>query len=340
MSDSTPRSGRDLAVAGSVTESGRTRPETHTVTVGSNPYGVAVAQNLGRAFVVNDGSVSVLSLVSHRQLAEFDTFGFHGQNSITLAKHDLSGYITNNLKRVLTVIDTEKEKVTKTIRVGDGAIDSVTAQTTRGERVFAVLAKPAAPQKSGATNQVVAVSTRADTVVRRTTLPGPSYVVAASPDGKQVWAGSLKSGRVWVLDSASGAIVRTIAVPGSGPVGGIAFSPDGSRAWVGGLAGVSVVSTTTGRTLRSLSTTTLFPQGAQIGSIALTADGRTALVENSGWGGAGSIRAVSTVSGVVRWRVPAGTQAEGLAIDQERGVVYATDYATDQVTWFRLPDGR
>ena len=145
---------------------------------------------------------------------------------------------------------------------------------------------------------------------------------------------------MWVLDSATGKIVRTVTVPQSGPVGGIAFNRDGSRTWVGGLARASVVSAGTGHLLRSLPTETLFPHGAQIGSVALTADGDTALVENSGWGGPGSICGVSTTTGAIQWRVPIGIQPEGLAVDQQRGVVYASNYATDQVTWFRLPAGR
>ena len=43
----------------------RPRPP-RTIAVGSNPYAIAVSDARGEAYVVNDGSVSVISLLSHR----------------------------------------------------------------------------------------------------------------------------------------------------------------------------------------------------------------------------------------------------------------------------------
>lgn len=312
------------------------RPQTHHVTVGSNPYAVAVAGNLGKAYVVNDGSVSVLSLLSRRRLAEFGTGGFHGQNSITLANGNLRGYITNNMRSLLTVIDTERDKVVKNIEVGYGAVDTASTTTKHGPRVFVTLARPAAPQGTKTVNQVVTVSARRGTVVRRTRLPAPAYTIAATPDGHRVWAGSITSGRIWVLDSSTGMIVRRIRVNASGPVSGIAFTRSGSRAWVAGIGGLSIVNTRTGRTTRTRTTNGIFPRGANLGSVALTADGKQALIENSAWAGPGSICALSTRTIRTRWCVRTGRQPEGFAVDQRRRVAYVPDYADDQVTWFRF----
>ena len=111
-------------------------PATHTVTVGSNPIDVAISKSLGRAFVVNDGSVSVVSLLTHRQLDEFSTGGNHGQNAIALVRGDTQGYLTNGDTNTVTVVDTETDKVVKHITVGARATDVVKANTKHGQRAY------------------------------------------------------------------------------------------------------------------------------------------------------------------------------------------------------------
>jgi DNA-binding beta-propeller fold protein YncE len=57
--------------------------KVRTVTVGSNPADIAISGKLSNAYVANDGSVSVLSMVTHRQLAEVKT-GYQDQTAICL----------------------------------------------------------------------------------------------------------------------------------------------------------------------------------------------------------------------------------------------------------------
>lgn len=110
--------------------------EPRTVSVGSNPYDVAISQKLGKAFVVLDGAVSVVSLLTQRQLDEFSTNGFHGQNSIALVRRETEGYITNYDKDTVVVFDTETHTVRRQIRVGYGAVDVTKANTPAGQRAY------------------------------------------------------------------------------------------------------------------------------------------------------------------------------------------------------------
>jgi WD40 repeat protein/serine/threonine protein kinase len=57
-------------------------------------------------------------------------------------------------------------------------------------------------------------------------LEGPSSVVAFSPDGSLLLAGT-RTGPAWLLDSATGKSLRTLTPPHHGPIDVVAFSPDG-----------------------------------------------------------------------------------------------------------------
>src|SRR6202034_3943954 len=67
-------------------------PPVKTIAVGSNPIDVVLSQRQSRAYVANDGSVSVLSLTTHRQLAEVGT-GFHDQTALGLVRNGTRAYI-------------------------------------------------------------------------------------------------------------------------------------------------------------------------------------------------------------------------------------------------------
>ena len=314
-------------------------PATRTITVGSNPYDVAVAQNLGKAFVVNDGSVSVISLVSRRQIATFGTGGYHGQNAIALVRSNTQGYLTNNQTNSVTVIDTETHQVLRQITVGYGAVDVVKANTPQGQRAYVVTNKPASLSHPGR-NELIAIDTRTSTVVKRTPLPDFAYTVAVGPGSRSIWVGSNDDGRIWQVSTATGRITKTLQPTRSGPVTGIAFSPGKKRAWVSGLGGVSAVDVKTGKTRTFVTAPKIFAGFPQLGSVAVNASGRYVFVENSVQNGQGStsqIAAINTKTHKIAWRVATGSQSEGFALDKSRGTAYVANYDDDTVTTFSVP---
>jgi len=307
-------------------------PPVHTVTVGSNPIDVVISQRQSKAYVANDGSVSVLSLVTHREVAQVGT-GFHDQTAIGLVRCDSEAYIgTFNLKD-LKVLNTSTLKLSGTIDVGFGATDIVAARTPSGEYAYVTLLT---------SNAVAVVRTSDNKLVKTIRLPAGPQTAQTTPDGKDVWVGSSYSGHIWVVSTATQRVVRDIPVPDSGPVSSIAFAPGGKRAWVYGLAGVSVIDVTTGDLLAFLPITYLYPHSPapNAGPIALTAGGAYALVVNSTFPDdpmRGTVAVVDTRTLHVLDRVTVGTEPTGLAIDYDRQTAYVTNFQDDTVSYFKTP---
>ena len=156
-------------------------PRVHTVTVGSNPTDVVLSQRQSRAYVLNDGSVSVLSLKTRRQLAEPGT-GFHDQTAIGLVRKGRAAYIGTFDLNVLKVLNTSTLKVTRTVRVGPGATAIVAAGTGAGQ--FAYVTQLASGGSSG---HVVVVRTSNARVVKKIKLGAGAQSAAATRSGHSVW---------------------------------------------------------------------------------------------------------------------------------------------------------
>src|SRR5262249_28932213 len=136
-------------------------PVARTVTVGSNPSDVAVSNVYGAAYVVNDGSLSLLSLTTHREVAEIPT-GFHDQTAVGVAASGRKAYVGTFDLDTLAVVDTAHRAVSGHIRVGFGATAIVTATTPKGEFAYTTLL--------GA-QRVAVVRTSDDVRVRSIALP-------------------------------------------------------------------------------------------------------------------------------------------------------------------------
>lgn len=317
--------------AGAQTPPAPARPTPTQLQVGSNPNAIAVSHRLGQAFVANDGSVSVVSLTSHQQLTEFGTGGYHGQDAITLVRHDNRGYVTNFDTKNLVEFNTHTDAVTDTVKVGTGASDIVTGKSPRGQVAYVgYLGR----------SHLTVVSTRSGTVTGKVRLPAGVQTLTTRPDGRRVWAGSTDPGKIYVVDPATDRVVRTVNAEKSGPITSIAFAPGGKRAWVAGLAGVSVIDRSTGRTVRFFPILRLFSSpGPNMGGVVLARHGRYALVENSTFPDEprhGQVTAIDTRTGRIAWRVRTGVEPTSLALDHARNVAYTTDYADDTLTWFRV----
>jgi YVTN family beta-propeller protein len=311
-------------------------PKVHTVTVGSNPTDVVLSQRQSRAYVLNDGSVSVLSLKTHRQLAEPGT-GFHDQTAIGLVRKGAAAYIGTFDLRVLKVLNTSTLKVTRTVRVGLGATAIAAAGTGAGQ--FAYVTQLAAGGSSG---HVVVVRTSNARVVKRIKLGAGAQSAAATRSGHSVWVGSAVSGRIWVVSTRLQKVVRRITVSRSGPVMSIAFTPSGKRAWVSGLGGVSVVNVASGKLLAFVPITRIFPHAADLnaGPLALNSSGTAALVLNSTFPdnpARGTVAVINTRTLRVTSRIRVGTEPTGLAIDGRRNTAYVTNFQDDTVSYFATP---
>ncbi|MET0693963.1 MAG: YncE family protein [Propionibacteriaceae bacterium] len=308
-------------------------PTTKAVAVGSNPYDIAISQVLGQAFVVNDGSVSVVSLLTHRELAEFNTGGFHGQNAIALMQGNTLGYVTDFNLKTVAVFDTETRKLRQRIPVGVGAVDVVKANTPHGQRAYVALMP---------SNEVVAISTSTGKVTQRIKLPYGPQTLTTAPGGKSLWVGSSNSGQVWVINTRTGQKTKTINVTAGGPISSIAFAPGGKRAWVAGLGGISIVNVKTGKTVKFLPILKVFPNsdGPNTGPVTFNAKGTKAFVVDSTFPDEperGTVSVVNTKTYRVGAQIRTGIEPVGMAVDAKRNTAYVANYAEDTVTYFSTP---
>jgi YVTN family beta-propeller protein len=311
-------------------------PAVHTITVGSNPIDMVISARQSKGYVANDGSVSVLGLAAHKQLAEVGT-GFHDQTAIGLVRSGTQAYITTFDLNTVKVLSTKSLKITKTITVGAGATDVVAARTRAGEDAYVTL-----QQSGGSVGAAAVVQTSTGKVIKTIKLAAGAQTATTTPGSKAVWAGSVESGDVWVISTATQKVVKTIPVTQSGPVSSIAFNSSGTRAWVFGLGGMSVVNVATGKVLSFISVGSIFPASLapNAGPVELTGSGQYALAVDSTVPdnpARGTVAVISTRTLKVVYRVTVGTEPTGLAIDYQRRTAYVTNYEDDTVSYFTIP---
>lgn len=311
-------------------------PKVRTITVGSNPTDVAVAERQSRGYVLNDGSVSVLNLGTHRQVAEPKT-GFHDQTAIGLVQSGRSAYIGTFDLGVMKVLNTKTLKITRRLRVGKGATAIVSARTPAGQFAYVTMFSA-----GGATGRVAVVRTKNATLLKTIKLPAGAGTAETTPSGRSVWAGGVQSGRIWVISTTRQKTVRTISVPKSGPVQSIAFTPDGTRAWVSGLGGVSVVNVVTSKVLAFVPITKIFPHVSNLnaGPIMINNSGTEALVVNStnvDNPARGTVALLNTRTRKVTAQIKVGIEPTGMTIDRKRSTAYTTNFQDDTVSYFHVP---
>lgn len=300
-----------------------------TIEVGSNPSELVVSKDGGSLYVLNDGSVSIVDTSTQTQTAEFNT-GFDDQTALGLtpAGRLLVGTFDS---RVLKLVAPTAQEVVGQVRVGRGATGVAIKRRSAGSRAYVSLLTR---------RQVVVVNPRTMEVLDRIRLPRGPQSVRTLPRSRQIWAGSSYSGRIWVINAHRNQVTRRIAVGDAGPVSSIAFGPAGKRAWVAGMGGAQVVRTKTGAELAFLPAERLFPgaDAVNIGEVALTPDGRRAIVLNSTFPdspGQGAAAVVDTQTLRVVRRIRLGTEPLGLAVTPQQ--TYASNYADDTVSHFPTP---
>ena len=331
--------GGSPALASPVTDVKTTKPPAvGTVPVGSNPYDVAIAQNLGQAFVVNDGSISVVSLLTHRQIDEFGTGEGHNPNHIALIRNNTQGYITANDDNAVTVFDTETRKITGHIPVGYGAIDVVTANTPKGQRAYVITTVESAPPHSGARNQLITINTATGKVVSRTPLPAePGSLTVSS--GASLWVGDENDGTLWKMSTLTGKITETLQPTQAGPVLSVTVAPGGDKLWVTGMAGIAVLDDQTGTTLKFITAPKIAMGYPLLDYLAFNGSGRYAYVVNSvatNDNGYGQVAAINTKTYKVAWRIKTGSTPLGIATDTTHRTAYVPNYDDDTLTYFPI----
>jgi YVTN family beta-propeller protein len=155
-------------------------------------------------------------------------------------------YVANREAGVVTVVDTERQQVTREIPVPMGSPQFL-AFSPNGRAVYVSLY-----DEGSGDGAVSVLDTRTLTMAPPIPMDGEPWAPAVTPDGARVYVPDVGSNTVAVIDTATYRLLTRIPVP---PVPhAVAFTPDGTKGYVADHSSgvVSVVETSTDTVLRAV----------------------------------------------------------------------------------------
>jgi YVTN family beta-propeller protein len=194
---------------------------TTTIPNVPTPQLMVFTPNGGSLFVTtyaSGGPVYVISTATNSVL-DTVTVGF-SNHGIAVTPDGSQVYVANFDSGTISIISTATNTVTSTITIGAGASPTDIAITPDGTYQYVTDAK----------HDVVYVLKGSAGVIASIPVGSFPVGIAASPDGKTVYAANYNDGTLSVIRRSDNALVNTIAV---GPADwAVAFTPDGSKAYV------------------------------------------------------------------------------------------------------------
>ena len=273
------------------------------------------------AYITNlvSANVSVIDTATNTVIATIPV-GI-GQNGVAVTPDGSKVYVANVNVPFVSVIDTATNTVIATIPVGIGPRG--VAVTPDGSKVYVTNVQLPNP------SVVSVIATATNTVIATIPLGGESNGVAVTPDGRKVYVANSGSNNVFVIDTATNAVIGSPIPVGLFPFG-VAVTPDGDRhagkdekeaqhgeaerdrhrragEHEGGKVyvanrdndNVSVIDTATNTVIATI------PVGSFPLGVAVTPDGRKVYVANSG---SNNVFVIDTASNLVLAVVSVGIQ--------------------------------
>ncbi|MFZ0667607.1 MAG: PKD domain-containing protein [Acidimicrobiales bacterium] len=314
------------------------------------------------------GTVTFSAFVTDSAGAQSATVNF----SITVGDNQGSqpdAYITQPQQNAVTVVDTGTAGiVSSSIPVGQEPV--AVAITPNGADAYVLNAQG----NGGADGTITVINTQKNTPSGDQITVGinPS-AIAISPNGASAYVVNEGSDNVSVIDTATGAVTKTIAV-GGGP-DSIAITPNGATAYVanGTSDSISVISTSSGQvgtitsnlgldpvaiavtpsgqyayivcedsdgvSVLNTSSGSISASAVQTGfkptGIAITPDGKTAYVANSE---SGTATVISTSNQTVAGTITVGNSPQFVAVTPNGEYAYVTDTQSKQVSLIDTAD--
>ena len=216
---------------------------TATVTVGSEPGGVAVTSNGAYVYVANyeNNTASVINTATNTVTATA-TVGSKPTGSLcTVLSADLAlmpngayAYVTNSGGTTVSVISTATNTVAATVPVG--GYPAGVAVTPNGAYAYVT---------NYGSKSVSVINTATNTVAATVTVGIIPVGVAVTPNGEYAYVANYVSNTTSVINTATNTVAATVTV-GSEPTG-VAVTPNGAYTYVTnfGSNSVSVISTAT-----------------------------------------------------------------------------------------------
>ncbi|MCG5430912.1 Ig-like domain-containing protein [Mycobacterium sp. MYCO198283] len=292
-----------------------------STTVGTNPFGVAVAGS--RAYVANQGNDSV-SVINTSTNAVVATINVGSSPMGVAASADGSRvYVAGN--NTVSVINTATNTVVSNITTGGGQSYGI-AVNPSGTRVYVT--------QTG-NNRVVVINTATNAVVANITVGATPGGLAVSPDGTRVYVANFNANTVSVINTATNTVVGSAIAVGANPYG-VAVTPDGTRVYVtnAGSNSVSVINTATSAVVATVANVGLTPWG-----LAISGDGSTVYVGNSDDRVAVLDSRTNTIVTTLQIDSAPESNYHTIALGPDGRTIYVTDFADRAVRTVTLVRG-
>jgi YVTN family beta-propeller protein len=292
------------------------------ITVGTFPRAIAITPDGKTAYVVNDGlSGTVTPIATATGTAGPPITVGRNPYAIAITPDGRTAYVANLESGTVTPIATATGTAGPPITVGTNPI--AIAITPDGKTAYV------ANLSSGT---VTPIATATSTAGPPITVGGGPDAFAITPDGRTAYVVNFDSGTVTPIATATNTAGPPITV-GGGPYD-IVITPDGQTAYV------SNNNTGPGFPLHYWHTVTPFQTatstpgppitvGTAPGAIAITPDGKTAYIVNSG---SGTVTPITTATGTAGSPITVGTNPQAIAITPDGSTAYVSDIASGTVT--------
>ncbi len=256
------------------------------ITVGSEPWGIAVTPDGRTAYVADHGAENVTPIDLETGVAETAIAAGAGPTEIAIAPNGRTAYVCDQTAGTVTPIDLETNTPEAPIQVG-GSPTNI-AITPDGSTAYVV---------NAATNNVTPIDLASATAGTPISVGEGPTGIAITADGRTAYVSNYTAGTVTPITLATNTPLNPITV-GEHPEN-LAASLEGPTVYVA-LYGGSVIPIDSETNLAG----TPMPGGTDPGTLALTPDGKTLLL---GAIGGSSISALSLGSGVLGSEITVGS---------------------------------
>ncbi|TCZ63395.1 PKD-like domain-containing protein, partial [Flaviaesturariibacter aridisoli] len=232
------------------------------ITVGANPFGVAVLPDRSKIYVSNTGGNSV-SVINTTTNSVTGSSPYNAPHGLAASPDGTRVYVNGWTDNAVSWIDVASNVSTFMTNVTQPEGMAVSAD---GARLYVA--------SSVSAGKLVVLNTASNAVLASIGVGAFPQGVALSADGSKVYVVNNGSASVSVISTASNSVTATIPV-GADPLG-VAVSPDGSKVYVtnSGNNNVSVINTATNALTASIAVGN-YPYG-----VAVSPDGSTVYVAN------------------------------------------------------------
>lgn len=295
-----------------------------TITVGTNPWAIAVAPN-GYGYVCNSGSSSVTVLDTTANSVKSTVTVGTSPKAVAVMPDSSYAYVCNNGSGNITAIRAS-DFSTNNVNVGTSPI--AIAVTPDKSKIYVA--------NNGAGTVSVLSTAFPPALIATVNVGSQPNAIAVSPDSSKVYVCNGGSNSVSVISTTSNSVVATISTNiGSNP-SAITISPDGKQAYVANQSGnsVSIINTITNSAPSSAVSV-----GTSPNAIAISPDGTRAFVTNSG---SSSTSYFSVSTGTVIQTITLGSAPYAVAITPDGSKAYIPNQgsSTTSVLSVRGPFGK